>query len=246
MDVLLENLGVPYGMFQAALAFDGRQRKPRLDQSRVAEVRAFQGHSEDSGHSIAYMNQRLTESAVSGLIATHGPSMWHGTDVHCLEGILQDGLVPGGGPGGRLAVHYVLGPCLRQWEDGRCGFRRGSTAVVEVELAVLRDAGVSIYCGADGVGLTGHIKPTDIFRIWALPQGSGQKSLKVAELNVSRDRLVRLMRLENSLAGPAGRTVPKAKAEAPAGHATAAGSRQPSPTWNAAEVRSSGEEAAQA
>ena len=81
--------------------------------------------------------------------------MWHGTDVHCLEGILSDGLVPGGGPGGRLAVHYVLGPCPRQWEDG----------VVEVELAVLRDAGVSIYCGADGVGLTGQIRPTGISRI---------------------------------------------------------------------------------
>ena len=221
-------------MFEAALAFDGRQRKPRLDQSRVAEgwLRAYQGHSEDSGHPIAYVNQGLSEAAVSGLIATHGPSMWHGTDVHCWEGILQDGLVPGGGPGGRLAVHYVLGPCPRQWEDGRRGFRRGSTAVVEVELAVIRDAGVSIYCGADGVGLTGQIRPTGISRIWALPQGSGQYSLKVAELNVSRDRLVRLMRLKNSPAGqPAAASssdtpVPKAKAEAPAGHATAVGSRQ--------------------
>ena len=113
-------------------------------------------------------------------------------------------------------------------------------------------------CGADGVGLTGQIRPTGISRIWALPQGSGQYSLKVAELNVSRDRLVRLMRLENSPAGqPAAASssdtpVRKAKAEAPAGHATAAGSptacdaAQGSPTWDAAEGRSSGEEAAQA
>ena len=90
----------------------------------------------------------LSEAAVNGLIATHGPSTaWTASSrtVWC-----------------PVAVHYVLGACPRQWEDGRRGFRRGSTAVVEVELAILRDAGVSIYCGADGVGLTGQIRPTGI------------------------------------------------------------------------------------
>ena len=78
--------------------------------------------------------------------------------------------------------------------------------MMEVELAVLRDAGVGIYCEADGVGLTGQVRPTGITRIWALPPRSGEYSLKVAELSVGRDRLVGLMRLWEQPCGPVGRS----------------------------------------
>ena len=111
--------------------------------------------------------------------------MWHGTDLHVVP-LIQNGLIPGGGPGGRLGVHYVLGHCPTQWEDGRRGFRRGSTCIVEVRLAVLRDAGVPIYSGADGVALTGQIRATGISRIWALPKGSPVYSVLIAELEVDR------------------------------------------------------------
>ena len=100
-------------------------------------------------------------------------------------------------------MHYVLGHCPTQWEDGRRGFRRGSTCIVEVRLAVLRDAGVPIYAGADGVALTGQIRATGISRIWALPKGSPVYSVLIAELEV--DRLVQhvdLKSLGDTSAGP--------------------------------------------
>ena len=129
--------------------------------------------------------------------------MWHGTDLHVVPSLIQNGLIPGGGPGGRLGVHYVLGHCPTQWEDGRRGFRRGSTCIVEVRLAVLRDAGVPIYSGADGVALTGQIRATGISRIWALPKGSPVYSVLIAELEV--DRLIQhvdLRSLGDTSAGP--------------------------------------------
>ena len=100
-------------------------------------------------------------------------------------------------------MHYVLGHCPTQWEDGRRGFRRGSTCIVEVRLAVLRDAGVPIYAGADGVALTGQIRATGISRIWALPKGSPVYSVLIAELEV--DRLIQhvdLRSLGDTIAGP--------------------------------------------
>ena len=115
----------------------------------------------------------------------------------------REWLGPGGGPGGRLGVHYVLGHCPTQWEDGRRGFRRGSTCIVEVRLAVLRDAGVPIYAGADGAALTGQIRATGISRIWALPKGSAVYSILIAELEV--DRLIQhvdLRSLGDISAGP--------------------------------------------
>ena len=100
-------------------------------------------------------------------------------------------------------MHYVLGHCPTQWEDGRRGFCRGSTCIVEVRLAVLRDAGVPIYAGADGVALTGQIRATGISRIWALPKGSAVYSILIAELEV--DRLIQhvdLRSLGDISAGP--------------------------------------------
>ena len=75
--------------------------------------------------------------------------------------------------------------------------------IVEVRLAVLRDAGVPIYAGADGVALTGQIRATGISRIWALPKGSAVYSILIAELEV--DRLIQhvdLRSLGDISAGP--------------------------------------------
>ena len=164
VDELIEQLGITINQYNQAVAHDASQRKPRLDTSHAGFLRAFQGHSADCGHPMGFMMEGLSETAIDDLIRQYGPAMWHGTDLHVVPSLLQNGLIPGGGPGGRLGVHYVLGHCPTQWEDGRCGFRRGSTCIVEVRLAVLRDAGVPIYAGADGVALTGQIRATGISR----------------------------------------------------------------------------------
>ena len=177
VDELIEQLGITINQYNQAVAHDANQRKPRLDTSHAGFLRAFQGHSADCGHPMGFMMEGLSETAIDDLIHQYGPAMWHGTDLHVVPSLIQNGLIPGGGPGGRLGVHYVLGHCPTQWEDGRRGFRRGSTCIVEVRLAVLRDAGVPIYAGADGVALTGQIRATGISRIWALPKGSPVLSL---------------------------------------------------------------------
>ena len=139
---MIEQLGITINQYNQAVAHDASQRKPRLDTSHAGFLRAFQGHSADCGHPMGFMMEGLSETAIDDLIRQYGPAMWHGTDLHVVPSLLQNGLIPGGGPGGRLGVHYVLGHCPTQWEDGRRGFRRGSTCIVEVRLAVLRDAGV--------------------------------------------------------------------------------------------------------
>ena len=203
VDELIEQLGITINQYNQAVAHDANQRKPRLDTSHAGFLRAFQGHSADCGHPMGFMMEGLSETAINELIDRYGPAMWHGTDLHVVPSLIQNGLIPGGGPGGRLGVHYVLGHCPTQWEDGRRGFRRGSTCIVEVRLAVLRDAGVPIYSGADGVALTGQIRATGISRIWALPKGSPVYSVLIAELEV--DRLIQhvdLRSLGDTSAGP--------------------------------------------
>ena len=67
---------------------------------------------------MGFMMEGLSETAINDLIYRYGPAMWHGTDLHVVPSLIQNGLIPGGGPGGRLGVHYVLGHCPTQWEDG--------------------------------------------------------------------------------------------------------------------------------
>ena len=191
VDELIEQLGITINQYNQAVAHDANQRKPRLDTSHAGF------------HPMGFMMEGLSETAINDLIDRYGPAMWHGTDLHVVPSLIQNGLIPGGGPGGRLGVHYVLGHCPAQWEDGRRGFRRGSTCIVEVRLAVLRDAGVPIYSGVDGVALTGQIRATGISRIWALPKGSPVYSVLIAELEV--DRLIQhvdVRSLGDTSAGP--------------------------------------------
>ena len=68
--------------------------------SQPGYLRALQGHSTDCGHDLSYM-----------------------------AAALSSGLLPGGGPGGRLANHFVVGPMPSQWSEAR-GFRRGSSRPV--------------------------------------------------------------------------------------------------------------------
>ena len=106
----------------------------------------------------------LAESAVADLQRSHGKYIYHATDIHVVEGIVAHGLLPGGGPGGRLANHFVVGTMPTQWSDAR-GFRRGSNTVVQCDLEVLRRAGVRLFQGADGVLLADTVPPEAIFRI---------------------------------------------------------------------------------
>ena len=108
----------------------------------------------------------------------------------------MEGLLPGGGPGGRLANHFVVGPPPTQWSEAR-GFRRGSNAVVQCDLDVLRKAGVRLFQGADGVLLADVVPPEAIFRVLAADNQRGHYTEVLAELGADRRlRLVRDLRAE--------------------------------------------------
>ena len=112
----------------------------------------------------------LDASAVADLQRSHGKYIYHGTDIHVVEGIVSRGLLPGGGPGGRLANHFLVGTMPTQWSDAR-GFRRGSNTVVQCDLEVLGRAGVRLFQGADGVLLSAEA----IFRIFGARRGGGRR-----------------------------------------------------------------------
>ncbi|CAE7361786.1 unnamed protein product, partial [Symbiodinium microadriaticum] len=114
----------------------------------------------------------LSESAVADLQRSHGRYIYHGTDVHVVDAIVAQGLQPGGGPGGRLANHFVVGPMPTQWSEAR-GFRRGSNAVVQCDLEVLLRVGVQLFSGADGVLLADTVPVNAIFRILAADNRRG-------------------------------------------------------------------------
>ena len=118
-------------LWQSALRRDRVGRKSRIDTRQPGFLRALQGHSTDCGHDLAFMAAPIGENTVADLRRSHGKYIYHGTDVHVVESIVAEGLLPGGGPGGRLANHFVVGPPPTQWSEAR-GFRRGSNAVVQM------------------------------------------------------------------------------------------------------------------
>ena len=144
IDSLKAAFGGSEDVWSEAFRLDRRARKTRIDYSRPGFLRALQGHSADCGHELSYMAAPLDESAVADLQRSHGKYIYHGTDVHVVEGIVAQGLLPGGGPGGRLANHFVVGNMPRQWSEAR-GFRRGSNVVVQCDLEVLRKSGAGSF-----------------------------------------------------------------------------------------------------
>ena len=109
---------------------------------------------------------------------------------------MSSGLLPGGGPGGRLANHFVVGPMPTQWSEAR-GFRRGSNAVVQCNLEVLRKAGVRLFQGADGVLLADVVPAEAIFRVLAADNQRGHYTEVLAEIGSDRRlHLVRDLRAE--------------------------------------------------
>ena len=98
---------------------------------------------------------------------------------------MAEGLLPGGGPGGRLANHFVVGPVPTQWSEAR-GFRRGSNAVVQCDLEVLRKSGVRLFQGADGVLLADVVPFEAIFRVLAADNQRGHYTEVLAEIGTDR------------------------------------------------------------
>ena len=133
----------------------------------------------------------LDASAVADLQRSHGKYIYHGTDIHVVEGIVSRGLLPGGGPGGRLANHFVVGTMPTQWSDAR-GFRRGSNTVVQCDLEVLGRAGVRLFQGADGVLLADTVSAEAIFRILGADNKRGAYTEVLAEIGT--DRMLHLVR----------------------------------------------------
>ena len=161
IDSLKEAFGGGEDVWSEAFRLDRRAKKTRLDYGRPGYLRALQGHSSDCGHELPYMAAPLDASAVADLQRSHGKYIYHGTDIHVVEGIVSRGLLPGGGPGGRLANHFVVGTMPTQWSDAR-GFRRGSNTVAQCDLEVLGRAGVRLFQGADGVLLADTVPPEAI------------------------------------------------------------------------------------
>ena len=110
----IESLKAAFGggddVWSEAFRLDRNAKGARLDFGRAGYLRALQGHSSDCGHELSFMAAPLGESAVADLQRSHGKYIYHGTDIHVVEGIVAHGLLPGGGPGGRLAT---------QWSEAR-------------------------------------------------------------------------------------------------------------------------------
>ena len=191
IDSLKEAFGGGEDVWSEAFRLDRRAKKTRLDYGRPGYLRALQGHSSDCGHELPYMAAPLDASAVADLQRSHGKYIYHGTDIHVVEGIVSRGLLPGGGPGGRLANHFVVGTMPTQWSDAR-GFRRGSNTVVQCDLEVLGRAGVRLFQGADGVLLADTVPPEAIFRILGADNKRGAYTEVLAEIGT--DRMLHLVR----------------------------------------------------
>ena len=191
IDSLKEAFGGGEDVWSEAFRLDRRAKKTRLDYGRPGYLRALQGHSSDCGHELPYMAAPLDVSAVADLQRSHGKYIYHGTDIHVVEGIVARGLLPGGGPGGRLANHFVVGTMPTQWSDAR-GFRRGSNTVVQCDLEVLGRAGVRLFQGADGVLLADTVPPEAIFRILGADNKRGAYTEVLAEIGT--DRMLHLVR----------------------------------------------------
>ena len=80
-------------LWQAALRLDQGAKKTRVSSE------GCKGHSTDCGHELSYMAAPLDEAAVADLQRSHGKYIYHGTDVHVVEAIVSQGLLPGGRPG---------------------------------------------------------------------------------------------------------------------------------------------------
>ena len=183
-------------VWQAAIRLDQNARKTRIGYGRPGYLRALQGHSTDCGHELSFMVAPLSGAAVADLQRSHGKYIYHGTDVHVVESIVAHGLQPGGGPGGRLANHFVVGPMPTQWSEAR-GFRRGSNAIVQCDLEVLLRVGVPLFSGADGVLLADTVPADTIFRILAADDKRGNYTEVLAEIGPDRRlHLVRDLRAE--------------------------------------------------
>ena len=136
-------------LWHAALRLDRSAKKTRIDYSQPGYLRALQGHSTDCGHDLSYMAAALGKAPLrtcngrtaSIYTTTRTSTLW---SPSCRRACCR------GGPGGRLANHFVVGPMPTQWSEAR-GFRRGSNAVVQWNVEVLRKAGVRLFQGADGV-----------------------------------------------------------------------------------------------
>ena len=191
IDSLKEAFGGGEDVWSEAFRLDRRAKKTRLDYGRPGYLRALQGHSSDCGHELPYMAAPLDVSAVADLQRLHGKYIYHETDIHVVEGIVSRGLLPGGGPGGRLANHFVVGTMPTQWSDAR-GFRRGSNTVVQCDLEVLGRAGVRLFQGADGVLLADTVPPEAIFRILGADNKRGAYTEVLAEIGT--DRMLHLVR----------------------------------------------------
>ena len=184
-------------LWQAALRLDRSAKKTRIDYSRPGFLRALQGHSTDCGHDLSYMAAPLDEAAVADLQRSHGKYIYHGTDVHVVESIVSEGLLPGGGPGGRLANHTLWSvPCRR---SGLSPGASGGAAML-LSSATWRSCAsqaFGLFSGADGVLLADVVPAGAIFRILAADNKRGHYTEVLAEIRSNGQlHLVRDLRAE--------------------------------------------------
>ena len=101
---------LPVADLRAQLGVSERAFQAALDTTRVAAGHAgpcsgpYHGHSADCGHDLPHMCPRLSPAELRDMDREfQGPFLlWHGTDLHVVPGIVCEGVVSGGGPGGRL------------------------------------------------------------------------------------------------------------------------------------------------
>ena len=162
-----------------------RKEKIRLEMSQDQEwVRALQGHTPDSG----LTSGDFTEGVDLGDEVELG----HGTLQERVPSILAQGLIASGGGSreGRLFVHWsTKAPQGDSERTAYSGVRSGSDAMVVARIGLLKEGGIRMYQGKDGVVLTGDVPPELFVRISAFSEGkegevlwTSDKGLVPAEL----------------------------------------------------------------
>ena len=127
----------------------------------ICRIRAVQGHSgpNSSAKDLGRQKVNIGEPGFPHVIA-------HGTSRHCMDSILQEGLVPGGHFKTRADNHFVDAHAVVQ--DGKwlppskslAGFRGESEIILLYHTGSLLKMGVGLYWSPSGCILTNEVLPS--------------------------------------------------------------------------------------
>lgn len=139
--------------------------KSRL-QMEGDRIRACQGHS------LAGMPVTRDALEASWERFEGGPSLYHGTNVAAVEGIAQEGILPGE----RTHVHLAAAM------DSTVGKRHNTPVLLEISVEALRQSGREIFVSPNGVVLAREVPPDCVIGLTTHSGKASQNEPRLHEL----------------------------------------------------------------